>query len=94
MTASSLEPIPLKIDQWIDAPTEIIQSLIAAAPEGLTFDASGSAAIPAQVAQLLLAAQHTVLAQGKPFGILNPSEAVESSLTALGLADLLLKGMT
>lgn len=76
-------------DAWTDTPQVAIDTLLARVGGGLVIDASGAGPIPAQVAQLLLAARHSARLQGQAFRLDTPSEAVRRSLTALGLADLL-----
>lgn len=75
-------------DAWTDAPQGVIETLKARAAKGVEIDASGTGAIPAQVAQLLLAARSTARAAGKDLLLHAPSDAVRESLEALGLSHL------
>ena len=75
-------------DAWSDAPQGVIETLKASAAKGVVIDASGTGAIPAQVAQLLLAARSTARAAGKDLRLQDPSAAARESLEALGLAHL------
>ncbi|MFN4098855.1 MAG: hypothetical protein ACK4GT_03670 [Pararhodobacter sp.] len=76
-------------DAWTDAPQVAIDSLLARVGGGLVIDASGAGVIPAQLAQLLVAARRSARAQGQGFRLDSPSDAARQSLTAIGLADLL-----
>jgi len=87
------EPEPdrmyLDPDAWTDAPQVAIDNLLARVGGGIVLDASAAGPIPAQVAQLLVAARASARIQGQIFRLEAPSDAVRQSLTAIGLADLL-----
>lgn len=76
-------------DAWIDAPQVAVETLLSRVAGGLVIDASGAGPVPAQVAQLLVAARATARMQGRSFRLDSPSDAVRQSLAAIGLADLL-----
>lgn len=83
------ESIVLDVEGWLDAPQPIIEVLQARKADKVIIDAADAPAIPAQVAQLLIAAQQTALMHDGAFEIRNPSEAAKRSLATLGLSDLL-----
>lgn|GEM_PF-1515655 len=80
----SLDP-----DGWSDAPQVILERLRRRGGTDLVIDAAGAGPIPAQVAQILLAARASALSQGRAFRIEDPSEAARQSLDAIGLGLLL-----
>lgn len=90
LSKTQTEIICLHSDKWMDSPETHIVSMNVATEGDITIDASESGPVPAQVAQILLAAQRTAIGRGAKLNIENPSEAVVSSLETLGLSDLLL----
>jgi hypothetical protein len=76
-------------DAWSDAPQAVIDRLRASLGTDLVIDAAGAGPVPAQVAQLLLAARASALAGGHAFRLDPVSDAARQSLEAIGLGLLL-----
>lgn len=89
LTEDISKNVVLDVEGWLDSPQPIIDDLRARASGSIMIDASASQPVSAQVAQLLLAARQTAVANNGTFEIVQPSEAVQSSLELLGLSELL-----
>ena len=84
------QSIVLDVDGWLDSPQPVLEELKAGLPGKIVIDASQAGDVSAQVAQLLLSARQSAMANDGSFEISNPSEAVQRSLGLLGLSDALL----
>ncbi len=89
MAETVSEPLDLDPVDWLDAPQAAVAALLARADGGPVIDAASAGPIPAQIAQLLLAARASAAESGQRLRIERPSLAVVQSLAALGLTDLL-----
>ncbi len=90
LTDNILKNITLDVEGWLDSPQPVIAEIMAGQSENIVIDASTASSVPAQIAQLLIAARRSALANGGSLEIHQPSEAVKRSLSLLGLADHLL----
>lgn len=82
--------IVLDVDDWMDAPQPVIDALQACRSGKTVIDASEANSVCAQVAQLLVVARQSAIANSGSFEIDRPSDAVKRSLGLLGLSALLL----
>ena len=89
MAETEPEPLILDPDEWMDAPQAVIDAILARTGPSLVVDASKTGAITGSVAQMLLAARRTAAARNQTLRIMRPSDAAQTSLTALGLDHLL-----
>ncbi len=80
--------ITLDTDAWEDDPSMAVGILLQVEGD-FVIDASGAAAIPTQVAQILLSARETAKSRGSKFTLSTPSNAAKESLATLGLNVLL-----
>ncbi|WP_370205578.1 hypothetical protein [Pararhodobacter marinus] len=89
MADTAPDHLVLDPDAWTDAPLGVIEALRTSAARGVVIDAASAGPIPAQVAQLLLAARRAARAAGADLHLGAASDAARDSLIALGLATLL-----
>lgn len=89
MADPALETLTLDPHAWSDAPQVIVDALLARTGADLVIEAAQCGPIPAQVAQLLLAARASAQATGHALRIEHASAAARESLAALGLETLL-----
>ncbi|MBN8294935.1 STAS domain-containing protein [Rhodobacter sp. NTK016B] len=89
MADSAPDHLVLDPDAWTDAPLGVIEGLRTSAAKGVVIDASAAGPIPAQVAQLLLAARRAARAAGAELRLAEVSQAARDSLILLGLDTLL-----
>jgi anti-anti-sigma regulatory factor len=88
MTTSS-EAVRLDPVRWADAPGEAVRALVARPGPDLAIDVAGVGSMPVLVAQILLAAERSIVAGGGRFELIAASDQLKSSLQILGMDHLI-----
>lgn len=85
----TIHTVRLEIAKWADAPAQVVADLTVDPDADLQIDVANVTAIPALTAQILLAAQRRVTANGGRFGLTSVSDRLRSGLALLGMEHLI-----